>query len=106
MHEHLKAWREASGLTLKEVANRVGTTHATVSRWENGVQAIPPQKFKQLAVVYGATPAELLVAPADRDMALRFHRAAEIISVLSAEEVEQWLGLGHSLAEAKKRDVR
>jgi transcriptional regulator with XRE-family HTH domain len=103
MHEHLRAWRTASGLTLKEVGNKIGTTHATVSRWEAGVQAIPPNKFRQLAAVYGATPAELLVAPADRSMALRFHRAAEIIGKLSDGEVEQWLGLGHSLADAKKR---
>ncbi|HWX48146.1 MAG TPA: helix-turn-helix transcriptional regulator [Roseomonas sp.] len=102
MHDHLRAWREASGLTLQQVANKLGTTHATVSRWESGLQAIHPQKFKALAEVYGATPAELLVAPNDREMAKRFHRAAEIISKLSDQEVEQWLGIGQSLAGREK----
>lgn len=102
MHEHLRAWREAVGLTQQQVANKVGTTHATVSRWESGVQAIPPKKFNELAAVYGATPAELLFPPADRTMAQRLHRAVEIIKNLNDQEVEQWLGLGQSLANTKK----
>jgi transcriptional regulator with XRE-family HTH domain len=102
MHEHLKAWREACDLTQTQVANKLGTTHATVSRWESGVQAIHPKTFRRLADVYGATPAELLVSPLNRAMALRFHQAAEIISRLDDQEVEQWLGIGHSLAKREK----
>jgi transcriptional regulator with XRE-family HTH domain len=97
MHEHLRAWRDALGLTQLEVSRQVHVTHATVSRWESGVQAIPPHKFNQLAAVYGATPAELLFSPADRAMAQRLHQAVEILQRLGEREVDQWLGIGKSL---------
>ena len=32
---YLKARREASGLTQEQLANRLGVTHSTISRWES-----------------------------------------------------------------------
>lgn len=105
MHKHLRAWRHLAGLTQAEVASSVATTHATVSRWEAGVLSIPAEKLNDLALLYGATPAELLFSPTDRGMARRLHRAAKLIEALPPDEAEQWLALGTTLA-GRKSDLR
>jgi len=57
----LKELRRKAGLTLEEVAERLGTSKQTIHRYENGVIAnIPHEKIERLAEVLGATPAELM----------------------------------------------
>lgn len=58
---YLKARRKKLGLTLEELAGRVGVTRQTLSRYENGVISnIPMDKIERLAEAMHTTPAELL----------------------------------------------
>lgn len=36
---YLAEWREAKHLTQQQVADRIGTTHVTISRWETGMRS-------------------------------------------------------------------
>lgn len=53
--------RAALGLTLEEVANRVGVTKSTVRKWEHGlVQRIGVEKITRLASVLDVPVTELI----------------------------------------------
>lgn len=57
----LKALRRKAGLTLEEVAQRLGTSKQTIHRYENGIISnIPHEKIERLAEVLKTTPAELM----------------------------------------------
>lgn len=57
----LKELRKSLGMTLDELAERVGTSKQTIHRYENGVITnVPPEKVESLAVALGTTPQELM----------------------------------------------
>ncbi|MBE6645182.1 MAG: helix-turn-helix domain-containing protein [Ruminococcaceae bacterium] len=57
----LKELRHKAGLTLEELAEKLGTSKQTIHRYENGVIAnIPHEKIKRLAEALGASPSELM----------------------------------------------
>ena len=57
----LKVLRKQKGLTLEELAARLGTSKQTIHRYENGVIAnIPKEKIERLAEELGTTPSELM----------------------------------------------
>ncbi|MBR2342667.1 MAG: helix-turn-helix domain-containing protein [Clostridia bacterium] len=53
--------RKARGLTLSELALRVGTSKQTIHRYENGtITNIPPEKVEALAYALAVSPSELM----------------------------------------------
>ena len=61
LSERMKSIRLRKGMTLKQVAEKMGVTEATVQRWESG--NIPNLKYEnilRLADVLGTTPVYLL----------------------------------------------
>ncbi len=57
----LKELRKAKGMTLDELAEKVGTSKQTIHRYENGTIAnVPPGKIESLAAALGTTPSELM----------------------------------------------
>ncbi len=64
----LKKTRKAKGLTLEELAERVGTSRQTIHRYENGtISNIPPEKVVLLAEALDTTPASLMGWEAERE---------------------------------------
>ena len=59
-HE-IKKRRKALGLTLEELAERIGTSKQTIHRYENGtISNIPPEKVEALALALETTPSALM----------------------------------------------
>ncbi len=57
----LRELRKEKGITLDELAARIGTSKQTIHRYENGViNNIPPEKVEKLAIALGTTPSELM----------------------------------------------
>jgi repressor LexA len=57
----LKELRKQAGLTLDELAERIGTSKQTIHRYENGIITnVPPKKIESLASALGTTPQELM----------------------------------------------
>jgi transcriptional regulator with XRE-family HTH domain len=57
----IKYKRLEMGLTMKELADRVGVSEGTVSRWESGnIENMRRDKIALLANVLGTTPAVLM----------------------------------------------
>lgn len=56
----LKDLRVSRGLSQEQLAERLGTTHATISRMESLVQRLSDRWLRKLAVVLQATPGQIL----------------------------------------------
>lgn len=54
----LRAYREAAGLTVREVASRLGGHHSKYARYETGGQTPPADTINALLTVYGAPDEE------------------------------------------------
>jgi transcriptional regulator with XRE-family HTH domain/tetratricopeptide (TPR) repeat protein len=59
----LKAEREKRGWSLAKLAEMLGTTTRTVSRWEQGLAIPYPYYREQLCILYGKTAEELGLLP-------------------------------------------
>lgn len=75
----LKASREAKGLSQKEVGDRFGVGHATVSAWETGIGDPGVYRLKELANLYGVAADALLLEDSLTPEAMKF--AAEFDSL-------------------------
>ena len=61
LSEKLKELRKAKGLTLEELAEKVGTSRQTIHRYENGIISnIPREKIESLATALDTTPQSLM----------------------------------------------
>ena len=56
--------RTQRGLSQQDVAERLGTTHVNVSRWERGVTKPSPYFRRKLSALFGKTEQELDLLPA------------------------------------------
>ena len=60
-NEVIKMKREEKGMTLKDLAKRVGVSEATVSRWESGdIRSIKRPNIEALSKILGISPAILM----------------------------------------------
>jgi transcriptional regulator with XRE-family HTH domain len=62
MQTRLRELRKRAGMTLDEVAERLGISTAQVSRLERGTSDLSGERLGQFAVLYGTTVADLLVS--------------------------------------------
>src|SRR6266568_948667 len=58
-NERLKHARYQMGLTQAELAEKVGTTFETISRWERGIKVPSAYYRRRLCEVFGKTAEEL-----------------------------------------------
>lgn len=56
----LKEWRLKAALTQDQLAERVGSTKANISRIERGLQFPQPPMIRRLADALGIDPADLI----------------------------------------------
>jgi transcriptional regulator with XRE-family HTH domain len=64
----LRTMRESQGWTQEELAEKIGTTGVTISRWESGV-TFPNRYFrKKLSILYGKSIQELGLMPEEQDV--------------------------------------
>jgi transcriptional regulator with XRE-family HTH domain len=64
--ERLKVLREEKNMSVKELGESVGTSGATISRYETGVHEPKSNMVKKLAEVFDVNPAWLMGADIDR----------------------------------------
>lgn len=93
MPEKLKYFRKASGLTIKEVGNKLNKTTAAVSLWEKG-KALPDINILlQLCELYGVSDFNLFLE----------NEAPQDISTLTKSEqtlIKYWRGTPEAVQKA------
>lgn len=78
MGKKLRELRDARGLTQREVANAVGVTEATVSRWESGhINNMRRDKIEGLAKVLHVSPLVIMGKDGDTPAPPAAQEAAE-----------------------------
>ena len=92
----LRAWREHFDWSQDTIANKVGTIHSTVSRWERGVSGVDDETFLRIADAYGITVAELSAHPDDAEQAKALGEVLEKLRGMSAAQLR---GLAGFLSE-------
>lgn len=70
MKNRIRLYRRQRGMTLKELADSVGTTPQTISRLETEVMTLSTEWLERLATALGVHPTELLEAPDRPDIPL------------------------------------
>ncbi|MDD2954939.1 MAG: helix-turn-helix transcriptional regulator [Oscillospiraceae bacterium] len=92
----IKSRRKALGLTLLDVAKKVGVSEATVQRWETGsIKNMGQDKIVKLADALLLTPAELMGY--DESASSLDRQLSEVQFALMSES--------EGLSEADKQDV-
>lgn len=105
----LKKRRRELGLTLAQIADRMGVAEATVQRWESGnIKTVRQDKLGRLAEILGVTPAVLMgwdeaspgavSAGEDGGRTIPFD-LLEIDARLNEQGHAEWVNYGSFLAE-------
>ena len=59
-NERIKQLRKESGLTLKEVASRLGVMESTAQRYENNIKSIPYEVIVAYSKIFRCSPAYIM----------------------------------------------
>ncbi|WP_337953990.1 helix-turn-helix domain-containing protein [Phascolarctobacterium succinatutens] len=110
----IKQKRLECGYTMKELAERVGVSEATVSRWESGnLATMKHTKIMLLAKALKISPAMLFDAPASPSLSLTQQEETHIkkyrqLDADGRERVDYVLDMEHKLANerAEKEEQR
>jgi transcriptional regulator with XRE-family HTH domain len=92
----LKEWRLARNLTLEQLASRVGSTAASISRLENRRQPYSQPFLEALADALTCRPGDLISRPPGVSDALR-----EVIDGMAPEDQAQALAVLKALKQTK-----
>lgn len=96
-HAHLKAWREAKGLSQEAVADILGLDRSQVHRWETGKRNLHMEDLRRLAEIYGVPFFALVMSPDNLDVAKMLAEAHDILKSGSPEAVAAWLAMGKAM---------
>lgn len=110
----IKQKRLECGYTMKELAEKVGVSEATVSRWESGnLATMKHTKIMLLAKALKISPAMLFDAPASSSLSLTQQEETHIkkyrqLDANGRERVDYVLDMEHKLANerAEKEEQR
>ena len=105
MVRHLKNWFLYRGLTQERIANNLGVSQGSLSKWLKGTQSMSVGHFTALAALLSAEPHQLLFPPDAPEAAAAYQRATGILSLLDEKGLEQWLGVGEAMATRQPRKV-
>lgn len=97
LHIHLRSWRHHKKLTLRKVADMIGSKENTLSGWETGSRGVDLDDIKKLADVYGVHPAALLFSPSDTQHFETLREVLELINSMDGSARDVWLAMGRQL---------
>lgn len=85
---NIKKYRQLAGLTLLELANKLGVKESTVQRYESGtIRNLKYDTIVQLSEIFGITPQALMGWEEE------------------SEKVDEFTDLANSLSESERGDV-
>ncbi|MGK4239842.1 helix-turn-helix transcriptional regulator [Limosilactobacillus reuteri] len=62
MNTKLLSLRKGAGLTQSELAQKIGVTVQTISRWENGISIPNPKRIKQMADFFNVDGSDIFLS--------------------------------------------
>lgn len=62
MNTKLLSLRKGAGLTQSELAQKIGVTIQTISRWENGMSIPSPKRIKRMADLFNVDGSDIFLS--------------------------------------------
>ncbi|WP_323065215.1 helix-turn-helix transcriptional regulator, partial [Limosilactobacillus reuteri] len=62
MNTKLLSLRKGAGLTQSELAQKIGVTIQTISRWENGTSIPSPKRIKRMADLFNVDGSDIFLS--------------------------------------------
>ena len=96
--KRIKARRKEIGMSAEELADRIGVSHATMYRYENGgIERVTTKRLREIAAVLRVSPDYLLVGydppaaptPGDDRFSSEINELISLAESSTAEEVQQ-----------------
>jgi len=94
---YVKDWLIFREQSQRRVAEAVGVSEATVSKWLKGSQAVTVAQFSAIAKFLDADPTELMSSPPDRKKAAIYRMVGQVAQDLPSDALEEWLAIGRRL---------
>lgn len=102
MLTHVKEWLQYRRLSQRSLAEALGVSEPTVSKWLNGGVGMSVAQFTKIAALLDAKPEDLLDSPPNEGRASRYRKIAEIAQDIPDEALEEWLALGRRLGLTRR----
>jgi transcriptional regulator with XRE-family HTH domain len=90
----LRLWRHHLGLTLEDVAIKLGVSYSAVAKWERGETPVDLETLRRLADAFGIEPGSLLLAPGIEGKFDLVEIAHRILETGDRENLEAWIEIG------------
>jgi len=96
---YIKPWLRHREMTQRRLAELMGVSEPTVSKWLRGVVTMSVGQFTQIAQILDAKPEDLLFAPDEQGAAARYREAAELVKAMTKEELQAWISVGKAITK-------
>lgn len=105
MGQKIKAIREAKGMTLEELGNKVGVGKSTVRKWENGIIAnMKRDKIAKVAAALDCSPSYLMGWESDAELNATLQDNSAHIAMIPAVNFLKGIGCQLKYTVTKKQD--
>lgn len=94
LSNRIRAVRKARGLSLQEVAAKLGVEHTTISRLERGEMKITGEYLASLSAALECSPVELIADLGDVARNDREREALELMRSMEPQAAAAWLATG------------
>lgn len=95
---HIPAWLKRKRKTQQWLADGIGKSTGTVSKWLSGQQGVSAGQLYEVAQLLGVEVRLLLSSPDDISALPDYAPAIELLLALSAADRGRWLEFGRNLA--------
>ncbi len=99
---NLKAWRKLKRETQMTLANKMGTDHTTIGRYERGEIAVDDETFARLAKELGISPAELAAHPEEQKRVRLIESLVDRLRRMEPEQIEATIKVIDALSAHQK----
>ena len=86
--KYLPPWLRYRGLSQRSLADAMGVSEPTISKWLSGKQSMTVAQFSRIASLLNAKPSDILFSPEDKERLGRYERLARIVGDLPDDTLD------------------
>lgn len=104
MANRIRELREESGLTLEQLGDMIGATHATIQRLETGKMILTEKYVRSIAAALRRRPGEIFEKETASSVDDTERRAIALARKLPERQRAAWFQVGDTLAQSARFD--
>lgn len=97
----VKKYRLANDLTMEQLAEKIGKTKSTISKWENGIRSPKIYEIEEIATFFGVSPQKMMfgkdTSPNSTALQAPTQKVIEIDRKLKEPRHSAWISHGERL---------